>query len=121
MTRKKRIQYVKPYDRQEMHIPGYNFCGPGTNVWRRLRENVESIDELDRACKRHDLVTEPRGPYTSKGVPRKLRAADKRLRDTALRLSMPWSKYPKKDTARAVVFAMEFVLRTGVRGRRIKK
>ena len=106
----KRIRYVKPYDSTEKHIPGFNYCGPGTNVWRRLREKVEPIDELDEAAKRHDLVTEPRGPFTSKGDPRKLRAADKRLRNTALRLSMPWSKYPKKDTARAVVFAMEFVL-----------
>ena len=116
MTRR----YVPPYDSREKHMPGMNFCGPGTNVWRRLRENVKPIDELDSACKAHDIATEPRGPYTSKGVPRKLRAADKKLRDAALKMSMPWSRYPHKDKATLVVFAMEYVLRTGIRGRRIK-
>jgi hypothetical protein len=112
--------YVPPYDNQEKHMPGMNYCGPGTNVWRRLREKVKPIDALDSACKSHDLVTEPRGPYTSKGNARKLRAADQKLRDKALKLSMPWSSYPNKELAALVVVAMEYVLRTGTRGRRIK-
>ena len=59
--------YVPPYDRQEKHVPGYNFCGPGTNVWRRLRNNVKPVNRIDAACLQHDRVTEPRGPYTLDG------------------------------------------------------
>lgn len=117
---KRKPRYVKPYDNLEKHMPGMNWCGPGTNVWRRLRENVEPIDELDAACKAHDLVTETRGPYHSKGDARRLRAADKKLLKVASRLAMPWNSYQPKWRAIAVQMGMEYVLRTGDRGRRIK-
>ena len=115
-----KVRYVPPYDNKELHVPGMNYCGPGTNVWRRFREKVRPIDELDSACRSHDIVTELRGPYTSKGDPRKLRAADRRLRDKALKLAAPWHPYKDKLLAAAVAAAMEYVLRTGKRGRRIK-
>ena len=67
-------RYVKPYDSKEKHYPGFNYCGPGTDVWRRIANKVQPMDELDAACKVHDLATEPRGPYTSKGSGPKLRA-----------------------------------------------
>jgi len=113
-------RYVPPYDSKEVHYPGFNYCGPGTNVWRRLTNKVRPMDDLDQACYRHDLVTEPRGPYTSGGNGSQLRAADRDLRDIALQLSMPWSSYPKKWAARQVVVAMEALLRTGARGRGLK-
>lgn len=75
--------YVPPYDARERHFPGLNYCGPGTNVSRRLREGVEPINELDAACLMHDLETEPRGPYRSGGDPLKVLAADRQLEQQA--------------------------------------
>ena len=120
MSRKIAPRYVPPYDSKERHIPGMNYCGPGTNVWRRLREKVQPIDELDEAAKKHDLDVEPRGPYRSRGIPEKLRASDRRLLKVARQCAQPWHPYPHKATALAVVLAMEYVLRTGDRGRKIK-
>jgi len=112
---------VPPFDSKEKHYYGFNYCGPGTNVWRRRRMNVEPMDELDAACYQHDLVTEPRGPHTGKGNPMKLRRADRTLRNIAVQLSSNKSLYPKKGAALSVATAMDFILRTGARGRRIKK
>lgn len=75
------------------------------------------MDELDAACKIHDLATEPRGPYTSGGDPRKLRAADRALMKSANSLAN-LSSYQKKSTALSVATAMRFLLRTGARGRK---
>ena len=113
-------RYVPPLDSKEKHYFGFNYCGPGTNVWRRRSMNVKPMDKLDAACLTHDIATEPRGPYTSKGDPKKLRAADRALRNSALKLSLD-PRYPKTGAAASVATAMEFLLRTGARGRRIKK
>lgn len=40
----------------ELHIPGYNFCGPNTDL--NKRRNQQGINELDNACKEHDLFYE---------------------------------------------------------------
>lgn len=39
----------------EIHIPGYNWCGPGTKVAERLARNDSGINGLDEACKEHDI------------------------------------------------------------------
>lgn len=40
----------------EMHIWGYRYCGPNTNLKRRLATNEPGINELDCACKEHDIA-----------------------------------------------------------------
>lgn len=40
----------------EMHIPGYQYCGPGTKLRERLARGDPGINELDRACKEHDIA-----------------------------------------------------------------
>lgn len=40
----------------EMHIPSYHYCGPGTKLQERLAKNDPGINELDRACKQHDIA-----------------------------------------------------------------
>ena len=109
--------YEPPYDRREKHMPHMNFCGPGTNVTRRLAEGVKPMDKLDAACLKHDIVTEPRGPYTSKGNPRLLRKADKNLLRTSLRLLA--EGYEPAWQAKAVASAMSALLLTGARGRKV--
>lgn len=42
----------------EIHIPGYQFCGPGTELEKRLKRGDSGINELDRACRDHDIAYE---------------------------------------------------------------
>lgn len=39
----------------ELHLPGYNYCGPNTDLKRRLERGDDAINELDEACKEHDI------------------------------------------------------------------
>lgn len=44
-----------PSDGTELHIPGYNFCGPGTQVDERILRGDYGINKLDNACREHDV------------------------------------------------------------------
>ena len=45
----------------ELHLPGYSFCGPGTNLDKRLDEAdnpnpwSKPINRVDEVCMRHDI------------------------------------------------------------------
>lgn len=40
----------------ELHIPSYNYCGPGTKLNKRLSRRDKGINPLDEACKEHDIA-----------------------------------------------------------------
>lgn len=40
----------------EIHLSGYNYCGPNTKLENRLALNDPGINELDCACKEHDIA-----------------------------------------------------------------
>lgn len=40
----------------EAHIPGYQYCGPGTDLKTRLERGDLGINQLDRACRDHDIA-----------------------------------------------------------------
>ncbi|CAH1115875.1 unnamed protein product [Psylliodes chrysocephalus] len=40
----------------ELHIPGYSYCGPGTQLDKRLQRGDKGINQLDAACKDHDIA-----------------------------------------------------------------
>ena len=40
----------------ELHIPGYQYCGPGTKLTKRLARGDPGINPLDAACKEHDIA-----------------------------------------------------------------
>lgn len=40
----------------ELHIPGYQYCGPGTKLSERLARGDPGINPLDAACKEHDIA-----------------------------------------------------------------
>jgi len=41
----------------ELHIPGgYQYCGPGTKLKKRLARGDPGINKLDEACKEHDIA-----------------------------------------------------------------
>lgn len=39
----------------ELHIPGYKFCGPGTKLTERIARGDIPKNQLDQACREHDL------------------------------------------------------------------
>lgn len=40
----------------EVHLPGYQYCGPGTKLKKRLARGDPGINQLDAACKEHDIA-----------------------------------------------------------------
>lgn len=40
----------------EMHIRGYNYCGPNTNLKSRLARGELGVNKLDYACMEHDIA-----------------------------------------------------------------
>ncbi|KAK5648391.1 hypothetical protein RI129_003283 [Pyrocoelia pectoralis] len=39
----------------ELHLPGYQYCGPGTKLTKRLERGDPGINPLDAQCKEHDI------------------------------------------------------------------
>jgi len=65
-------------ENREFHIPGYNFCGPGTKVFTRLIRGDKGINKLDEACKCHDIEY-----LMHAGDDKSLAESDDRLRKAA--------------------------------------
>lgn len=40
----------------ELHLPGYQYCGPGTRLAERLSRGDPGVNSLDKACKEHDIA-----------------------------------------------------------------
>lgn len=40
----------------ELHFPGYNYCGPGTRLQKRLARGDKGVHLLDDYCKEHDIA-----------------------------------------------------------------
>lgn len=40
----------------EIHIKGYSYCGPNTNLDIHIAQGEAGVNELDYACKEHDIV-----------------------------------------------------------------
>lgn len=40
----------------EVHLPGYNYCGPGTKLQKRLLRGDRGVNKLDEACMHHDIA-----------------------------------------------------------------
>jgi len=63
LTKKKQKQYGQGIIQKlvemlpfEMHIPGYNYCGPGTKLDKRLKRGDKGINRVDEVCKKHDIA-----------------------------------------------------------------
>ncbi|KAL4704677.1 hypothetical protein ACJJTC_016621 [Scirpophaga incertulas] len=61
--------------RRETHIPGYQFCGPGTNLEERLSKGEEGVNKLDKACLQHDIAYRTKDMYIRHEADKALLAA----------------------------------------------
>lgn len=62
----------------ELHLPSYNFCGPGTRLEQRLARGDQGVNQLDEACKTHDIAYSQFKDLESRHI------ADKQLQKAAL-------------------------------------
>lgn len=71
----------------EIHIPGYSYCGPGTKLEKRLKQGDKAINDLDEACKSHDIAYAQNKDTNSRNI------ADKVLAEKA------WTRVKAKDSS----------------------
>lgn len=69
----------------ELHLPGYQFCGPGTDLKKRLSLGQSGVNALDSACREHDIV------YEQSNHPQVRDNADRVLENRA------WSRFNSSD------------------------
>lgn len=93
----------------ELHIPGYNYCGPGTKLHARLSRGDVGVNPLDEACKNHDIA------YSLyKDLPSRYRA-DKNLAEQAWsRVKAKNSTLKEKAAAWAVTNIMKLKTKAGM-------
>jgi hypothetical protein len=64
----------------ELHIPGYQFCGPGTRLEERLARGDRGINPLDTACREHDIAYSRSNNLSERHVADNILAAKARKR-----------------------------------------
>lgn len=93
----------------ELHIPGYQFCGPGTRLQQRLANGDTGINPLDVACREHDIA------YSSHKDLEKRHVADSVLAEKARqRITAKDSSLGEKVSATAVWAAMKAKTKLGM-------
>lgn len=99
----------------ELHIPGYNFCGPNTKLQDRLAKGDSGINPLDDACKEHDIF------YSTTKNTSERHKADKVLADKAWeRVKSSDAKLGERLSAMLVTGAMKAKVKLGG-GLKVKK
>lgn len=71
----------------ELHLPGYQYCGPGTKLEKRLARGDKGINPLDAACRVHDIA------YANSNDINNRHKADRELIDRA------WERAKAKDSS----------------------
>lgn len=85
----------------EIHIPGYQYCGPGTDLEKRLARGDPGVNKLDQACKDHDIA------YSKVKNSKDRREADRALIARALpRIYSPNAKLGERAAALLTTGAM---------------
>jgi hypothetical protein len=93
----------------ELHIPGYQFCGPGTHLEKRLARGDQGINPLDAACREHDIAYSQNKDLAKRHVADDILAAKARKRITAKD-----STLGEKAAAAAVWTAMKAKTKIGM-------
>jgi hypothetical protein len=90
----------------ELHLPGYNYCGPGTKLQKRLARGDVGINSLDEACKNHDMAYDAESNLNHRHI------ADKKLATEALKVMKSRApNFKEKLAALAVASAMKAKLK----------
>jgi hypothetical protein len=86
----------------ELHIPGYQFCGPGTKLRNRLARGERGINPLDELCREHDIAYSKYADNTHRSQ------ADRILQEGAWkRVTAPDSGIAEKAAALVVTNALK--------------
>ncbi|KYN21654.1 hypothetical protein ALC57_05972, partial [Trachymyrmex cornetzi] len=100
----------------EVHIPGYQFCGPGTRLVKRLARGNRGINRLDAACREHDIAYSRCNHLTDRHI------ADRVLAERAReRITASDSTFGEKAVATAVWAAMKAKTKLGMGMKRRKR
>ncbi|KAL4123169.1 hypothetical protein QTP88_015392 [Uroleucon formosanum] len=89
----------------ELHLPGYQYCGPGTNLKKRLALGQSGINGLDSACREHDIAYDKSNSLSERSV------ADSILEERA------WSRVGARD-ADYKEKAAAWLVTTGMKAKR---
>lgn len=100
----------------ELHVPGYQYCGPGTKLEKRLIRGDPGKNELDSACKAHDIAY---AKYCS--GPERYKADKKLAREAWKRVVAKDTKIGERATALGVVATMRTKMSLSKTGGRLTK
>lgn len=94
----------------ELHLPGgYQFCGPGTKLEKRLQRGELGINGLDSACREHDIAYE-----NSNDIEHRRKADQKLIEHAWQRAKSKDSKIGERVSALAVVNLMKVKAKFGM-------
>lgn len=71
----------------ELHVPGYQYLGPGTKLHKRLQRGDPGINKLDQAAREHDIAYSKSKKLSDRHI------SDKILEDQA------WGRVKSKDAS----------------------
>ncbi|CAG4989861.1 unnamed protein product [Parnassius apollo] len=91
----------------ELHLPDYQFCGPGTKQQKRLLKGDREISKLDEACMLHDIA------YTNKDSGARQKADLELLKMAKKRLKSEDARKGEKIASWIVKNAMKAKIRAG--------
>ncbi|CAG4978590.1 unnamed protein product [Parnassius apollo] len=91
----------------ELHLPGYQFCGPKTELQKRLLKADRGINKLDEACMLHDIG------YTNKHSGARQKADLELLKMAKRRLKSEDARKGEKIASWIVKNAMKAKIRAG--------
>lgn len=101
----------------ELHLPGgYQYCGPGTKLEKRLLRGDEGINKLDQACKAHDIAYSKHSDQFNRSIADKVLAEKAWKRVKAIDASLG-----ERAAALAVTGAMRAETIIGGGGKKGKK
>ncbi|KYQ50678.1 hypothetical protein ALC60_10221 [Trachymyrmex zeteki] len=92
----------------ELHIPGYQFCGPGTRLEKRLARGDRGINPLDAAYREHDIA------YSHSNELAKRHTADKLLAEEARKHIVTRDSSLGERAAATVVWVMKVKTKFGM-------
>ncbi|KYN22202.1 hypothetical protein ALC57_05404 [Trachymyrmex cornetzi] len=93
----------------ELHIPGYQFCGPGIHLAKRLARGDRGVNPLDVACRKHDIAYSQNNNLADRHI------ADRILTEKARqRITASDSTIGEKAAATAIWAAMKTKTKLGM-------